>query len=109
MRCGRAGGLPGRSYALDVLRVNELEPGLIPAGLAVLVFVLLGVKDAGYPATVWYPSTIFVLLLLALTAWAGRRTLARLPMLVLGPILSPALLTPLISLSLVLSGGQRDA
>jgi len=92
-----------------VLRVNELEPGLIPAGLAVLVFVLLGVKDAGYPATVWYPSTIFVLLLLALTAWAGRRTLAGLPRLVLASILSLALLTAWTYLSIAWSEVKGDA
>jgi O-antigen ligase/polysaccharide polymerase Wzy-like membrane protein len=81
------------SYALAVSRLNELGPGLIPAGLAFLVFVVLGAKDAGYPATVWYPSAMFLVALLAVSVWAGRSTFAGLPRADLASVLFLALLT----------------
>src|SRR3954451_6051673 len=67
-----------RSYALNVRRVNELDPSVIPAALAVVVFVVLGVKDAGYPATVWYPAAVFFVALLAISMWALGGASARL-------------------------------
>jgi hypothetical protein len=76
-----------------VRRINELEPGLIPAGLAVLAFVVLGVKDAGYPATVWYPIAIFLAALLAVAAWVGRRTFASLSRFAIASVVFLALLT----------------
>src|SRR3954471_1978223 len=87
------GGRSSASYALQVRRINELEPGLIPAGLAVLAFVVLGVKDAGYPATVWYPIAIFLAALLAVAAWGGRGTFGSLSRFAIASVVFLALLT----------------
>jgi hypothetical protein len=92
-----------------VLRLNELEPGLIPAGLAFLVFVVLGARDAGYPATVWYPSAIFLVALLAVFVWAGRETFARLPRAALGSVVFLALLTVWTYVTIAWSDVKGDA
>jgi O-Antigen ligase len=60
-----------------VRRLNELEPGVIPAALATLLFIVLGAKDAGYAASVWYPSAVFLAALLAVSVWAFRGTSVR--------------------------------
>lgn len=90
-------------------RLNELEPGLISAGLAFLVFVVLGAKDAGYPATVWYPSAIFLIVLLAISVWAGRETFARLPRAALASVVSLALLTVWTYVTIAWSDVKGDA
>jgi hypothetical protein len=92
-----------------VLRLNELEPGLIPAGLSLLVFVVLGAKDAGYPATVWYPSAIFLVALLAVSVWAGRSTFAALPRAALASVVFLALLTVWTYVTIAWSDVKGDA
>jgi hypothetical protein len=49
---------------------------LVPAGIAVAVFVLWGHLGAGYDVTRWLPGTLFLLGLLAVTLVALRPTLA---------------------------------
>jgi len=103
------GGSPDRSYALPVLRLNELDAWVIPAGLAMLVFVVLGAKGAGYAATVWYPSAIFLVALLAVSAWAGRDRLHPLPTVVLLSIAFLAAFTLWTYVTIAWSGVKGDA
>jgi tetratricopeptide (TPR) repeat protein len=56
-------------------RLSELaDPLLLPGALAVAVFLVFAVEEAGYPPTIWYPGALF---LVALTALALPPLLAR--------------------------------
>ena len=55
-----------------MFRINDFEPALIPATLALVILALLGVEDAGFSAVWWYPAALFLLVLLALCVWARR-------------------------------------
>jgi hypothetical protein len=86
-----------------------LTPAAVPAVLAVAVLVVFGAKDAGYPATVWYPGTLFVLALLTLAAIAGGGVLHRLSRPALVSVAFLAGLTAWTYLSILWSGVKADA
>lgn len=53
---------------------------LLPLYLAFAIFVAIGVHDGGYPVTVWYPATLFLLGLVAVSVVVRRdsvRSLSR--------------------------------
>jgi O-antigen ligase/polysaccharide polymerase Wzy-like membrane protein len=57
---------------LKVLRGNDLQPAVVPALLALAVFAVLGLDDAGSAPTTWYPAGLFLLVLLVICVWLRR-------------------------------------
>lgn len=53
--------------------------GLVPALTVVAVLVTWATLDGGFSPTVWYPGGVLLLLVLVVTAWAGRWRLGALP------------------------------
>jgi hypothetical protein len=51
--------------------------------LAVAVFTAWAAAEGGFPEAAWYPGALFLLGLLAISTWAFRERLRRLPRLVL--------------------------
>jgi O-Antigen ligase len=81
----------------------------IPAALAFVVFVILGVKDAGYPPTVWYPAGLFLVVLLAIAIWAWGLPLHRLSRPAAASVVSLAALTAWTYVSIAWSEVKGDA
>jgi O-Antigen ligase len=81
----------------------------IPAALAFVVFVILGVKDAGYPATVWYAGGLFLVVLLAIVIWAWGLPLRRLSRPAAASVASLAALTVWTYVSIAWSEVKGDA
>jgi O-Antigen ligase len=85
------------------------DPSLVPAVLAFVLFVVFAAKDGGYAPTVWYPGTLFVLALLAVTVWARRGAVAALSTGGVASVVLLAALTAWTYLSIAWSDVKGDA
>jgi hypothetical protein len=95
---------PDRAFMTSAVALTA-----VPAALAFVVFVILGVKDAGYPATVWYPAGLFLVVLLGIATWAWRVPVAALPKTVVASVAFLAALTAWTYLSIAWSDVKGDA
>jgi hypothetical protein len=109
------------SYALPVARSGDAspsdrtfvriaaDPAVIPAALAVAIFVLFAANDAGYSPTVWYPGTLFLLGLLVVVVVARPGGLAAVPPAGRASVWVLAAFTAWTYLTIAWSGVKGDA
>jgi O-antigen ligase len=81
----------------------------LPTLLAFGIFLAFGIMDGGYPATVWYPATLFLLALLALSLWGRGNALRGLSRPSLLSLAFLACLTAWTYLSIVWSDVKGEA
>jgi hypothetical protein len=82
---GESNSVTSRAPAPPAWRSLVGDPLLVPGVLVFGVFAWLGVLDAGYPATAWYPAALFLLGLTAVGAsFVGLERLDRITVAAIG-------------------------
>jgi tetratricopeptide (TPR) repeat protein len=82
---------------------------MLPAGIVLVLALLLGVVDGGFPPPIWYPAALFLLVLLALTLGLLPPARKDLPRLVLAMLAVYAAFTAWNFLSILWADAKGDA